>query len=53
MKASSIQQESRLEPPRLTKGNVTPVKGRMSSVPKTFRPICTIIMVTAAQPAIT
>ena len=35
-KAISIQQARRELPPRETNGNVTPVKGSISSVPKTF-----------------
>ena len=50
-KASSIQQLSREEPPRETKGKVTPVKGRMSREPNTFSPICTMSILMAAQAA--
>ena len=39
MKAISIQQDSREEPPRETKGKVTPVKGSRSREPKTFSAI--------------
>ena len=52
-KASSIQQAISEVPPFDTKGKVTPVNGRMSSEPKMLRPICTIIRLTAAQPAMT
>ena len=52
-KASSIQHDTREVPPFETKGKVTPVKGRISSEPKTFRPIWTIMRLTAAQPAMT
>ena len=50
-KAIIIQQERREEPPRDTKGKVTPVKGRISMEPKTFSPIWTSIMLMAAQEA--
>ena len=53
MNASSAQQDMRLEPPRDTKGKVTPVKGRRSMVPKTFSASWAIIMVTAPQAAMT
>ena len=39
MKARRPQQAIRLEPPRDTNGNVTPVKGRMSMLPSTLRHI--------------
>ena len=47
-----IQQEIRLEPPRDTKGKVTPVKGSRSREPNTFSAICAMKMVTVAQDAI-
>ena len=51
MKAIIIQQDNRDVPPRDTKGNVTPVKGRMSSEPNTFMASCASIMLMAAQAA--
>ena len=50
-KAIIIQQESMEEPPRETKGKVTPVKGRMSMEPNTFSASCVSRMVMAAQAA--
>ena len=51
MKAIIIQQLKSEEPPRETKGKVTPVKGRMSSEPKTLSASCVSIMLVAAQAA--
>ena len=43
------QQEMRLDPPRDTKGKVTPVKGKRSSEPNTFSATWAMKMVTVAQ----
>ena len=50
-KAIIIQQDSSDEPPRDTKGNVTPVKGRMSIDPNTFSATWVSRMLIAAQAA--
>ena len=50
-KAIIIQHDSSDEPPRDTKGKVTPVKGRISIEPNTFSASCVSRMLIAAQDA--
>jgi len=38
-----------LDPPFDTNGNVTPVSGRKSAMPNTFKIVCVTMTVTAAQ----
>ena len=49
IKARSPHTQTMLEPPLETNGNVTPVSGRKSAMPKTFRIVCVTMTVAAAQ----
>ena len=49
IKASSPHTHTILDPPFDTNGNVTPVSGRMSTVPNTFKIACVTRIVTAAH----
>ena len=53
MKASRPQQEIILEPPTDTKGSVTPVRGRISTAPRTFREAWKISIAAAELAAMT
>ena len=50
-KASSPQADIMADPPLDTKGKVTPVRGRMSTDPKTFRQVWNTSSDPAAQAA--
>ena len=52
-KARSPQQEIMLEPPTETKGRVTPVRGRISTAPSTFRVAWNTSMAAAELAAMT
>lgn len=49
IKASRPQTQTMLDPPFDTNGNVTPVSGRKSAMPNTFKIVCVTMTVTAAQ----
>ena len=52
-KASNPQADIMADPPLDTKGNVTPVRGRMSTEPNTFRQVWNTSRDEAAQAAMT
>ena len=52
-KASSPQLEIMLEPPLDTNGNVTPVRGSISTEPNTLSIVCTVSIHMAAQAEMT